>query len=325
MDRDTSTMSFGDHLEDLRKRLFYALLGPIPILIVCLAFGGPILEFIVIPLETQLRASGQPVRLLATSPIESFGAYLKVAMAVAVLVSAPWILYQAWLFVAPGLYQNEKRFVYFLMPASAVLTATAMVFLYTVMLPVMLRFFIVFGSLMVQTNVATAPLPDDVTLPEIPVLSADPVSPEPGAMWLNGPLHELRFAIPDAAGALSILRIPLDAGGTIAQQYRIGEYVNLVFGLAIVFAVAFQLPIAMLLLGWTGILRPEDLRPWRKHALFVCVVASAIFTPADPGSMVLLAAPLYLLFEIGLVLMQFVTPARVAGAGSERRSDDDAG
>jgi hypothetical protein len=78
MDRDTSTMSFGDHLEDLRKRLFYSLLGPIPILIVCLVFGGPILEFIVIPLETQLRASGQPVRLLATSPIESFGAYLKV-------------------------------------------------------------------------------------------------------------------------------------------------------------------------------------------------------------------------------------------------------
>ncbi len=318
MNRDQSTMSFGDHLEDLRRRLSFALLGTIPILIVCLVFGGPILEFIVIPLETQLRASGQPVRLLATSPVESFGAYLKVAMASSVLISAPWILYQAWLFVAPGLYQNEKRFVYFLMPASALLTASAIVFLYYVMLPVMLRFFIVFGSFMVQTHAPVAPLPPDVVLPSIPVLAADPPAPNAGEMWLNEPLRELRIAVTGPDGALSVFRLPMDIGGTIAQEYRIGEYVNLVFGMAIVFAIAFQLPIAMLLLGWTGIVEAKDLKPWRKHALFVCVIAGAIFTPADPGSMVLLAAPLYLLFELGLFLMQFVSARKVAGDAPTR-------
>lgn len=322
MNRDPSTMSFGDHLEELRRRLIFALLGPIPILIVCLAFGGPILEFIVVPLEAQLRASGQPVRLLATSPVESFGAYLKVAMATAVLISAPWILYQAWLFVAPGLYQNEKRFVYFLMPASALLTASAIVFLYYVMLPVMLRFFIVFGSFMVQTQTPVAPLPPDVVLPSIPVLSADPPAPNPGEMWLNEALRELRIAVTGPDGALAVFRMPMDVGGTIAQQYRIGEYVNLVFGMAIVFAIAFQLPIAMLLLGWTGIIEAKDLKPWRKHALFVCVIAGAIFTPADPGSMVLLAAPLYLLFELGLVLMQFVSTRRVAGKEPPESGDE---
>lgn len=322
MNRDQSTMSFGDHLEELRRRLVFALLGPIPILIVCLAFGGPILEFIVVPLEAQLRASGQPVRLLATSPVESFGAYLKVAMATAVLISAPWILYQAWLFVAPGLYHNEKRFVYFLMPASALLTTAAIVFLYYVMLPVMLRFFIVFGSFMVQTHTPVAPLPPDVVLPSIPVLSADPPAPNPGEMWLNETLRELRIAATASDGTTAVFRMPMDVGGTIAQQYRIGEYVNLVFGMAIVFAIAFQLPIAMLLLGWTGIIEAKDLKPWRKHALFVCVIAGAIFTPADPGSMVLLAAPLYLLFELGLVLMQFVSTRRVAGKEPPESGDE---
>lgn len=322
MNRDQSTMSFGDHLDELRRRLVFALLGPIPILIVCLAFGGSIMEFIVVPLESQLRASGQPVRLLATSPVESFGAYLKVAMATAVLVSAPWILYQAWLFVAPGLYQNEKRFVYFLMPASAALTTAAIVFLYSIMLPVMLRFFIVFGSFMVQTDAPTAPLPDGLTLPNVPVLRADPPAPSPGDMWVNEALTELRIAVADPDGVLSVFRIPMDIGGTIAQQYRIGEYVNLVFGLAIVFAIAFQLPIAMLLLGWTGILEAKDLKPWRKHAIFVCVIAGAFFTPADPGSMVLLAAPLYLLFEFGLFLMQFVSARRVAGREPPESGDE---
>ncbi len=322
MHREPLTMTFGDHLEDLRRRLFWALLGPIPILIVCLIFGGPLLEFLVHPLETQLRAASQPIRLLATSPVEPFGAYLKVGMSVAVLISAPWILYQVWLFIAPGLYEHERRFVYFLIPGSAVLTAAAMVFLYKLMLPVMLRFFIVFGSLIVQTSPATAPIPDGVTLPTAPILSADPQTPEPGQFWINDSIRELRFAAVGRDGSVVILGAPLATGGTISQQYRIGEYVNLVFGLALVFAIAFQLPLVMLLLSWTGILKASDLAPWRKHALFVCAIAGAFFTPADPGSMILLAAPLYLLFELGLFLMRALPASRVAQGFSTHDEND---
>ena len=319
--RDPDSMSFGDHLEELRRRLVFALIGPIPVMIVCLIYGGRILSFIIKPLEAQLAAAGQPIRLLATSPVEPFGAYLKVGMAAAILISAPWILYQAWLFVAPGLFKNERRFVYFLMPASAALTVAAMAFLYKVMLPVMLRFFIVFGSLIVQTSPGVAVLPDGLTLPSVPVLAADPPAPAPGQMWVNSRMGELRIAA-GAADAVTILGAPLARGGTIAQQYRVGEYVNLVFGLAIVFAVAFQLPIVMLLAGWVGIFRPEDLTPYRKHVLFVCAIAGAVFTPADPGSMILLATPLYLLFELGLALMRFVPASRVAG---DKESEGDAG
>lgn len=310
--RDPNVMTFGDHLEELRRRLIFALLGPIPILVVALIYGGPLLAFVIRPLERQLAAAGQPVRMLATSPVEPFAAYLKVSAAAAILVAAPWIFYQAWLFVAPGLYRHERRFVYFLMPASAALTAVAMVFLYKLMLPVMLRFFIVFGSFIVQPNPGVTPLPDGLTLPTVPVLAADPPDPAPGEMWVNERMGELRIAT-GAAGAAAVLGAPLAAGGTIAQQYRVGEYVGLVFNLAIVFAIAFQLPIVMLLAGWTGLIEPGDLTPYRRHALFVCAIAGAFFTPADPGSMVLLMIPLYALFEFGLLLMRALPASRIAG------------
>jgi len=323
MKRDLNIMSFGDHLEELRRRMVFALLGPIPIFIVCLIYGGPLLAFIIHPLETQLAASHQPVRLLATSPVEPFGAYLKVALSASVLISAPWILYQLWLFIAPGLYHSERRFAYFLIPASAVLTTTAMVFLYTLMLPVMLRFFIVFGSLIIHPNVNVAPPPPGVVFPSVPTLAADPPAPSPGDAWINSALRELRIAIDSKQGKVAVLSVPLASEGTISQRYRIGEYVNLVFGLALVFAVAFQLPIAMLLLSWTGLLEASDVTPYRKHVLFVCAIAGAIFTPADPGSMILLMTPLYMLFELGLLLMRFVPASRVAGEG-ESMDDSDA-
>lgn len=310
--RDHNVMSFGDHLEELRRRLVWSLAGPIPALAVALVYGGPLLAFVIRPLETQLAAAGQPIRMLATSPVEPFAAYLKVSAAAAILVSAPWIFFQIWLFVAPGLYKHERRFVYFLMPASAALTATAMVFLYKLMLPVMLRFFIVFGSFIVQPNPGVVALPEGVALPTIPVLAADPPAPAPGDMWVNERMGELRIAT-GADGAVAVLGAPLAAGGTIAQQYRVGEYIGLVFNLALVFAIAFQLPIVMLLAGWTGLLEPGDLTPYRKHALFVCAIAGAFFTPADPGSMVLLMIPLYTLFELGLVLMRVLPASRVAG------------
>jgi len=308
-----ATMSFGDHLEELRRRLVMALLGPIPIFVVCLIFGGPILEFLVRPVEAQLRAAGLPGRLLATGPAEPFAAYLKVALVVAVLLSGPWILYQAWLFVAPGLYAHEKRFARFLFPASAVLTLAGMVFLYTVLLPVMLRFFIIFGSFVVQTEPQTAPLPADTALPAAPLLTADPPAPSPGDFWFNETLAELRIAVEGPDGDIRIMASPFTGGGQISQQYRIIEYVNLVFALGIVFAAAFQLPLALLLMNWAGLVDPPTLRRFRRHAVFGCVIAGAIFTPADPGSMVLLALPLYGLYELGILLMRILPARRLAG------------
>jgi len=348
-------MSFGDHLEELRRRLGWALLGPIPIIIVCFVFGDALLDFLLRPVEAELRAAGQATRLLATSPIEPFAAYLKVSIVIGLLASGPWILYQAWLFVAPGLYPSERRFVYFLIPLSAALTAIGAIFLYTVLLPVSLSFLIRFGAALAPQQTNVAPLPDGVALPTLPILEADPAEPEAGDFWVNRRLQELRIAVPRAAilpqaspieealdpadmsargdpvvgeeatppRRMLILGVPLARGGAIAQQYRISEYVNLVFVLGIVFAVAFQLPLIMLLLGWTGVAEPRDFAGKRRYVLFACAVSGAILTPADPFSMFLLAAPLYLLFELGLVFMRIAPARRVAGGEIEREAGDE--
>jgi len=304
-----TTMSFGEHLDELRKRLVFALLGPLPIFIVALVFGGPLLDFLIAPAEEALRDAGLPAKLLATSPAEPFVAYLKVGAVAAIALSAPWILFQAWLFIAPGLYKNERRFAHLLFPLSGALTIAALAFLYTVLLPVTLRFFIAFGSTLATSDVATAPLPDGLTLPSVPVLRADPPAPEPGQMWINERMKELRLAVGVAGEKPVVMSLPMSAGdGSITQQYRISEYVSLCFNLGIVFTAAFQLPVVMLLGGWTGLLEPRSLGRWRKHVLFGCAVVSAIATPADPMSMLLLMFPLYALFEFGLVLMRFTTP-----------------
>jgi len=304
-------MSFGEHLDELRTRLIHALLGLVPIFVVALVLGGPILEFLIVPAEDQLRAAGQASRLQATGPAEVFIAYIKVALVLAILVGGPWIIFQVWKFVSPGLYRREKRFVYVLIPLSGILTAGGMVFLYYAMLPVMLGFLITFSSQIAQIDAPTAPLPEGIVLPIAPSLGADPVDPPPGSFWFNERLHELRFAIPDRAGAGTdhIVGVPLTGSAMIAQQYRVSEYINMVFGLGIAFAIAFQLPLVMLLLGWSGMANPRSLGRQRKYALLACAVAGAILTPADPASMILLAAPLYALFELGLLLMRIV-PAR---------------
>ncbi|MFG0256360.1 MAG: twin-arginine translocase subunit TatC [Phycisphaerales bacterium JB043] len=324
-DHTLATMPLGDHLEELRKRLFYALLGPIPIVIVCLIFGAPLVELLVEPAREQLLAAGQPARLQATGPAETFGAYLKVSLIASILLSCPWIIYQFWLFIAPGLFAQEKRFVYFLIPLSGVLSALSVVFLYFVLLPISLRFLILFGSFLVSQPPVSEPLPDGVTLGTIPILNADPIDPPHGSTWINWTLKEQRTAIdvdPGEGVDIRVYGATLSSGGTIAQQYRIGEYLNLVFLFAIVLVVSFQLPIVLLLGGWVGLFDHRVLGRYRKHAAFVCGLASAILTPADPFSMIVLMFPLYGLFEFGLLLMRFVPARRVSGAEPSDASDN---
>ena len=317
-----SIMPFGDHLEELRKRLIWGLVGFVPVLIVCLVFGGPLLKFLMIPLLDALRAAGEPTQLLATSPLETFGAYIKVASIVAILITMPWLVYQLWLFVAPGLYEKERRFVYFLVPFSALLTAAGMLFLYKVLLPISLYFLIIFGTTLVQTATPTDTLDPGIILPNIPVLQADPEPlPAVGSMWINDPLGELRIVT-----ATDVVRsMRLSGKGAISQQYRIGDYVGLVFTLGLVFAISFQLPLVLMLSSWIGILEAKDITPYRRHVIFVCAIFGAVFTPQDPGSMIALGGALYFLFEFGILLMRFLPASVVAeGFGKGKRKTDGA-
>jgi sec-independent protein translocase protein TatC len=308
----TRMMSFGDHLEDLRKRVFWAIVGPIPVFVVCLVFGNQLLEFITAPLIASLKRAGEAPHLIATSPVEPFAAYMKVAAVVTLLVAMPWILYQLWLFVAPGLYAKERRFVYFLLPMSAALTSIGLAFLYWVLLPLSLVFLIEFGAGLVTPTVTTAEPPAAMVFPEMPVLDYDPVSPKPGQMWMNEKLGQLRIAVPEG-DHVKVKSINVGSGAGVSQDYRLSEYVDLVFLLGLAFAVAFQLPIVMMLLSWTGLIEAKMLTQYRKQCFFGSVVLAALLPTQDPASLILLTAVVYGLFELGVMLMRFMPASRVAG------------
>ena len=105
------------------------------------------------------------------------------------------ILYQLWLFVAPGLYEHERHFAQLLMPMSVLLSAIALAFLYYIMLPAMLAFLILFGMTWGQPQDKTAPTPPGLVLPTVPFLDADPIAPPSGSTWYNTELRQFRMNV----------------------------------------------------------------------------------------------------------------------------------
>lgn len=316
---DPRAMSFGEHLEELRRRLIIALLGVLPIFILALVFGERLINFLLYPAQAQLRSAGMPSGLISTNPLEVIGAYLKVALVVTIVLGVPFILYQLWLFIAPGLYSHEKRFARFLIPLSVVLSLTGLTFLYYVMLPAMLAFLIGFGAEIGQQSTSVVETPPGIVFPMLPRFQGDPSDPPPGSMWFNEELKQFRFnmappaEIGKPAPKPQIRGVPMSKSAGISPQYKVSEYIGLVFTTSLAFVLGFQTPVVVLLLGWIGIFSLQTLRKSRKYALFAAFALSAVLSPSpDPVSMIVLAIPLYLLYELGLFLLKFFPPSRVA-------------
>lgn len=316
-------MTLGDHLEDLRRRVILALIGVLPILVAALMFGKPLLSLLIGPLRDELRQASQPSGLLATGPFETFAVYLQISLIATVIVGSPWILYHLWKFIEPGLYTNERGFVHILVPLSSILTLTSAFFLYYVVLPVILAFFINFGTQLGHDTTPTVDLPAGIVLPQAPVLGGDPPDPQPGQFWFNTDTMQLRTAVPMRNGELAIIGSELVAGAGITQQYRVSEYIKTVLNLALAFGVGFQTPVVVLLLGWAGIVERKTLAKYRKYAVAVCTIAGAILTPADPLSMMLLAIPLYVLFELGMLLLIVFPPGWSTKPGAALNTEPD--
>lgn len=333
-------MPLGDHIEDLRRRLIIAMAGLLPILILSLAFGRQIIDLMLVPLREALKGRGLPPVVQVTGPMETFGAYLRVSIAVAVIVGLPWLLYQAWKFAAPGLYAAERRFVYVLAPMSVGLTLASIAFLYFVMVPIVLAFFIGFGQALGGPSPGTAEPPPGMVFPEIPSLPGDPPDPRPGQVWINTRLQELRIAIGELPAVevadpeeviqdqqrspkVRILGSPLALTAGLSQQFRVAEYIKLLFQLTLAMAIAFQTPVVVLLLCWTGLIDPRAMGKHRKYAVLAAAVLGAILTPADPLSMFALAVPLYTLYELGLLIARVLPAERLVGNAGEGNVDDE--
>lgn len=340
-------MSFGDHLDELRKRVLLAVAVPLPLAVLLFLVAEPIRNFMCRPLVFALQSNRLPVQLQALNPIETVMLDMKLGLILGLILSAPWILYQAWLFIAPGLFRHERRFVQFLLPASGFLTILGVSLLYWLMLPLMLRVLVGFGvsegplalppprtteSAAVATNgatpddpappavVETAPPREIVPALSIPMLLEHPLEPAAGGVYIKIPEHMLCVVV-EEQGTIETLMTPLSRATMVAQQYRLSEYVNFVLLMSAAMAVTFQTPLVILLLGWVGILRLEMLRANRKYALMGCAVVSAIITPPDAVSMMLTLVPLYLLYEIGMLLLQWLPASRVAGATDPAREE----
>lgn len=331
-------MPLGDHIDDLRRRLILALTGLLPILVTALVFGRAIIDLLLLPLRQALQSRGLPPVVQVTGPMETFGAYLRVSIAVAVLIGLPWLLYQGWRFAAPGLYAAERRFVYVLAPMSVGLTLASIAFLYFVMMPIVLTFFIGFGQALGGSNPGQAHPPTGMMFPMVPSLHGDPPDPQPGQMWVNTRSQELRVAIaqgrlpdleatePEPASAsprVRVLGVPLALTAGLSQQFRVSEYIKLLFQLTLAMAIAFQTPVVVLLLSWTGLIDPKAMGKHRKYAVLVAAVLGALLTPADPISMLALALPLYVLYELGLLIARVLPAERLARTAGEGDVDDE--
>lgn len=324
IDHDTGTMSLGDHLEDLRKRLFLAILGIVPIFVIAFGGGRYLLDILIAPARRKLLDGGQGSSLLATGPFETFGTVVHLAVVVTLLLGSPWILYHLWKFISPGLYKHERRVVYILIPFSGLLTILSILFLYFVILPVILTFFIGYASkVSADPFIATAPIPAGITVPMIPILEADPQAPALGMTWINEQHMQQRIVVGfDATDNPIIRTIHLMTDIGIIQQYRISEYIKAVLNMGLAFGIAFQTPVVVVMLGWVGILDPYAMGRFRKHAIAICCILGAFLTPADPLSMILLATPLYALYELGLFILKVMPISKVIGDLKDQQDQD---
>jgi len=315
---ESATMSIGDHIEELRKRILLSIIPPLPLAVFFFLIADPIVRWFLIPLYDVLEKHGLPTQVQVLSPPEFLMAEMKIAIGAAVVTAGPWILYQIWKFVSPGLHNQERRFVYFLIPFSTLLGFIGLVLMYYIMLPIILDFMVTLAGNVEMDRSAIA-ASQSISNIVFPILESNPEAAAAGDAWIKMPEGVLTVAVPsNDVGVLKTLNIPMNRGSLISQQFQLSSYLSFVILLMFAIAVAFQLPMVMLMFGWLGVVTPAWLRANRRYALLVLGVVSALITPQDVISMMLMLIPLYMLYELGIALIVLVPISRVAG-----KHDDD--
>ena len=233
---DDVEQPFISHLLELRDRLLKMIYGVLGAFIVLLPFADPIYTAIAAPLAAELGAE----KLIAVGTVSPFFVPIKTVLILAVYIAIPWILYQFWAFVAPGLYRHEKRLVIPLVTSSTILFYAGMLFAYFVVLPLFSKFM-----------AGTVPT---------------------GVDWR-----------PD-----------------------INLYLSFLLTLFFAFGVAFEVPVATVLLCLIGATTPDSLAAKRPYIIVGAFVVGMFLTPPDVISQTLLAIPMLILFEIGILLSRIL-------------------
>lgn len=319
-------MAFGDHLDELRGCLIRALLGVSLTAVFTLIYGKEILGYIFQPLLVVQVANGLPATLQVLAPTDAFTAYLKISLLSALIVAMPWVLHQAWRFIAIGLYAREQRFVRGVVWASSGLFIVGVLFLYYLVLPLVLQFFITFNrafepadlsphylqSLLIPAVDAPASVASTEGRVQLKVLTQDPLDPNPGDVWVNSTTRRLVLRTGSEGGG--VWSIPFEIGAAshaLQSQFAVDQYISFVLLLALSFGLTFETPVVVVFLAWSGLVSATAMSSSRRYVLMATIVASAILTPtADLLNQALLAGPMYVLFELGLFIAKRVERKR---------------
>ncbi len=230
--------SFMSHLIELRDRLLRCVLALLLVFIGLFPWARDLYAMLAQPMIASLPAGGQ---LIATEVTAPFFVPIKVTMMAAFVIALPYLLYQVWAFVAPGLYIHERKLVAPLIITSTLLFVCGMAFAYFLVFPVVFHFII-------------------------------SVAPE-----------------------------------GVAVMTDIGKYLDFVLTLFLAFGVTFEVPVAVVILVRMGIVSVAKLREIRPYVIVGAFVIGAIFTPPDVVSQVMLAVPLWILYEVGIFVSQWIS------------------
>lgn len=224
------------HLLELRNKLLKAIGSVLLVFIAIVYWANDIYHYIALPLMRSLPATGS---MIATDVAAPFFAPFKLTLVLAFFIAIPYVLYQVWSFVAPGLYKHEKRLVVPLLASSTLLFYLGIAFAYYIVFPVVFGFF-------------TSVVPEGV-------------------------------------------QVATD----------ISSYLSFILKLFFAFGLAFEIPVAVVLLCWAGVTTPDELRQKRPYIVVGAFVIGMILTPPDIISQTMLAIPMLLLFEGGLIAARF--------------------
>jgi sec-independent protein translocase protein TatC len=231
------------HLSELRDRLLRAIVAVLVVFACLFYFANDIYSFVSEPLQAILP---EGAGMIATEVASPFLAPFKLTLFTALFVAIPYVLYQAWSFIAPGMYRHEKRLAIPLLMSSVALFYAGAAFAYFVVFPLIFAFFTAVG-------------PEGITM-----------------------------------------------------MTDINSYLDFVLKLFFAFGIAFEIPIAAVLMIWAGITTPEALVSKRPYIIVACFVFGMLLTPPDVISQALLAIPMWLLFEIGVFFGRMVQRRRDA-------------
>jgi sec-independent protein translocase protein TatC len=240
--------TFLSHLIELRTRLLRAIVAVVVVLVCLFPFAKEIYAALAAPL---LHTLPQGSTMIATDVTGTFLVPLKVTLMAAFLVALPYVLWQAWAFVAPGLYQHEKRLAVPVIVSSVIFFALGMAFAYFFVFPVMFKFFANYTPAGVQ------------------------------------------------------------------MMTDIDKYLSFVLAMFLAFGLTFEVPVVVIVLVRMGVVSLDQLRAIRSYVIVGAFVIGAIFTPPDVLSQLMLAVPLWVLYELGLFLARFISVPAKEGEAEE--------